>query len=263
MTKKNILRVLTLVLALVMLFAVVACDKGGETEATGENTTAAATTTKAATTAKKTTVKKTTVATTPAATTTVAKVSLSTVSKFDGDNDGTNETYTFYNYLPEQFAAADAVVIKGGDHLATDICVSPLEQTYGETKLTHYYLNNNEQKDENGNVIPDANKILSWKVNIPADGVYEFCFNMRMKDDKQRGNIIQIDDGDKFAMDFQFSTADVAKIKDQYENTYMTGFSAELTKGEHLIKMTINTECPKTFHFRNIYLIKSAAQPAN
>ena len=138
-----------------------------------------------------------------------------------------------------------------------------MEQTYGETKLTHYYLNNNEQKDENGNVIPDANKILSWKVNIPADGVYEFCFNMRMKDDKQRGNIIQIDDGDKFAMDFQFSTADVAKIKDQYENTYMTGFSAELTKGEHLIKMTINTKCPKTFHFRNIYLIKSAAQPAN
>ena len=262
MKNRNITRILVLALALVMLFAVVACDNGGETEATGEATTtaAAATTTKAATTtAKKTTVKATTTAgaTTTAATTTVGKQSLSTVSKFDGNNDGTNETYTFYNYLPEQFAAADAVVIKGGDHLTTDICVSPLEQSYSDgTKITHYYLNNNEQKDENGNVIPDANKILSWKVNIPADGVYEFCFNMRMKDDKQRGNIIQIDDGAKFKMDFQFSTADVAKIKDQYENTYMVGYSAELTKGEHLIKMTINTECPKTFHFRNIYLAK-------
>ena len=260
MKNRKMTRLLVLALALVMLFAVVACDNGGKTEATGENTTAAATTTKAATTAKKTTAKKTTV---PAATTTVvtttqlAKNSVQLVSNFDGDGDGKNETYTFYNYLPEQFAAKNAILIQGKDHLADDIGVTALEQTYGDVKITHYYLNNNEIKDPDGNVIPDANKKLTWKFTVTEAGTYEFCFNMRMKDDAQRGNIITIDGGTPYKMDFKFATtADAAAVRDAVENSYMTGFSAELTAGEHTIQMTINSECPKTFHFRNIYLAK-------
>ena len=259
MKNRNLTRILVLALALVMLFAVVACDNGSEPEATGENTTAAATTTKAATTTAKktTTAPKATTATTPAATTTMALNSVQLVSNFDGNGDGTNETYTFYNYLPEQFTTAGTVLIAGKDHLADDIGVTPLEQTYGDVKITHYYLNNNEIRDPDGNVIPDANKKLTWKFTVTEAGTYDFCFNMRMKDDAQRGNVITIDGGTPYKMDFKFATtADAAAVRDAVENSYMTGFSAELTAGEHTIQMTINTECPKTFHFRNIYLAK-------
>ena len=64
MKKSNLWRVLTLALALVMLFAVVACTNEGDATATTEGAADAATTPAATTTAKKTTAKATTAATT-------------------------------------------------------------------------------------------------------------------------------------------------------------------------------------------------------
>lgn len=64
MKKSNLWRVLTLALALVMLFAVVACTNEGDPAATTEGAADAATTPAATTTAKKTTAKATTAATT-------------------------------------------------------------------------------------------------------------------------------------------------------------------------------------------------------
>ena len=64
MKKSNLWRVLTLAMALVMLFAVVACTNEGDAAATTAGATDAATTPAATTTAKKTTAKATTAATT-------------------------------------------------------------------------------------------------------------------------------------------------------------------------------------------------------
>ena len=254
-TNRNFWRIVTLALAMIMLFSVVACQNGGEpattTEGKADGTTLAPTTEKP-TTEKPATQKPTTEkpATTPAPTTTpepteAPKVEVDMESTFGG-------TYTFSNYLPEAFAAADAILLAGADHLATDLGVSSLDVS----GIIHYYIDLNEKKDPEGNVIDHANKSLTWKFTVPADGTYDFCFQMRMKDGAQRGNVVQIDDGEKISMDLQFKDGAEANVRDDLLNSYMTGFSAKLTAGEHTIKMTYAQECPKTFHFRNIYIAK-------
>ena len=260
---RNLWRVVTLALAMIMLFSVVACQNGGTpaqtTEGKADGTTLAPTTEKP-TTEKPATQKPTTEkpATTPAPTTTpepteAPKVEVDMESTFGG-------TYTFSNYLPEAFAAADAILLAGGDHLATDLGVSSVVVA----DIPHYYIDLNEKKREDGSVIDHADKSLTWTFTVPADGTYDFCFQMRMKDGAQRGNVVQIDNGDKLSMDFQFKDGAEATVRDDVLNSYMTGFSAELTAGEHTIKMTYAAECPKTFHFRNIYIVNAnAPKPAD
>ncbi|MBQ8431320.1 MAG: hypothetical protein IJX28_00400 [Clostridia bacterium] len=253
-TNRNIWRIVTLALAMIMLFSVVACQNGGNTTQTTEgagNGTTLAPTTEKPTTEKPATQKPTTEKpTTPAPTTTpepteAPKVSVDMESTFGG-------TYTFSNYLPGIFATKEAILLAGADHLESDLGVSSL----AVADIYHYYIDLNEKKREDGSVIEHADKSLTWKFTVPEDGIYEFCFQMRMKDGAQRGNVVQIDDGDKISMDFQFKDGAEANVRDEVLNSYMTGFSAELTAGEHTIKMTYAQECPKTFHFRNIYVAK-------
>jgi hypothetical protein len=81
-----------------------------------------------------------------------------------------------------------------------------------------------------------------------------------MKDGKQRGNIVYIDDKEICKMDFQFTDAEVELIRDDNtkKNSWMTGFGAELTKGEHTISFKGVPTLVKTFHTRYIYLTKTA-----
>ncbi|MBQ8431618.1 MAG: hypothetical protein IJX28_01925 [Clostridia bacterium] len=251
---RNLWRVVTLALAMIMLFSVVACQNGGDTtQTTAGNGTTLAPGTNAPTTEKPTTEKPTTEkpATTPAPTTTpepteAPKVEVPMESTFGG-------TYTFSNYLPAIFTTDAAILLAGADHLESDLGVSSL----AVADIYHYYIDLNEKKREDGSVIEHADKSLTWKFTVPEDGTYNFCFQMRMKDGAQRGNVVQIDDGEKTSMDFQFKDGAEAAVRDDVLNSYMTGYSAYLTAGEHTIKMTYAQECPKTFHFRNIYVVNA------
>ena len=69
---------------------------------------------------------------------------------------------------------------------------------------------------------------------------------------------MQIDNEDPIHMDYQLPIEAVEVMHDAYENTYMTGLSVNLTAGTHTIRMTYNPDCPKTFQFRNLYLVKAS-----
>ena len=264
-TNRNFWRIVTLALALVMLFSVVACNNEEEPAATTE--AGADGSTQAPTTQKPTTENPTTSTTAPTTeptqgttattepttepTTELEAYSVVMPSEFDADGDGVNDSYTFSNKLPALFAGTGVVTLGCDDHLETDKGVGRTEGVKG-SGVYHVYIDLSKED------VAHEEKTLTWKFNVPADGKYEFCFNMRMKDGKQRGNVMTIDGGKSINMDFQFNNGAEENVRDADLNSYMTGIFADLTAGEHTVVMTYQPLCEKTFHFRNIYLVKVA-----
>lgn len=182
----------------------------------------------------------------------ISFTSVEVFSSFDNDGDGAVDAYTFSNYLPERFLSRNAILINGASHLETDLGVRTAERIK-DSGIWHYYL------DLSPSDIPDEAKSLTWKFEVFEPGAYEICFDLGMKDaPEQRGIVMQIDDGEKRYMDYVVTPEFAEVIRDETHGSYMTGFSVELTAGEHVMQMKYNPICPKTFHFRNIYLVKVA-----
>ncbi|MBE6628507.1 MAG: hypothetical protein E7629_06230 [Ruminococcaceae bacterium] len=178
--------------------------------------------------------------------------SIEVTSNFDGDGDGKEDVYTFSNYLPDRFLSAKAILINGGAHLDTDLNVQKAERIK-DSGIWHYYINLSDK------TIPDEMKSLTWEFEVLEDGIYDFCFDLGMKDTaEQRGNVMQIDDGEKRMMDYTVTYEFADAVRDETQGSYMTGISVELTAGRHVIRMTYNPLCNKVFHFRNIYLVKAS-----
>ena len=173
------------------------------------------------------------------------------ISAFDNDGDGIGDVYTFSNYLPERFLlSSSTILLNGAAHLDTDLGVTKSERIFG-SGIWHYYINL-DQKD-----ISNEMKSLTWEFEVLEAGTYDICFDLAMKDaTEQRGTVMQIDDGQQLYMEYTI-TADLAEtVRDETQGSYMTGVAVELTAGQHILRMTYNPLCRKTFHFRNIYLVK-------
>jgi hypothetical protein len=176
--------------------------------------------------------------------------SVDVTSNFDSDGDGKEDVYTFSNYLPDRFLSAKAILINGGAHLDTDLGAVRSERISG-SGIWHYYVNLSDK------TIPNEMKSLTWEFEVLEDGTYDICFDLGMKDtSEQRGNVMQIDDGEQRMMDYTVTAEIAAAVRDETHGSYMTGLSVELTAGKHVIRMTYNPLCNKVFHFRNIYLVK-------
>ena len=120
---------------------------------------------------------------------------------------------------------------------------------------------------------------MRWSVTIPEDGLYDVCFDLRLKNHDQRYIQLQIDDAevkDQYALTYKMTAADVENKNVRNQDTvgtYLTGWSVYLTRGTHTITARMpdytkgfkagSDNSTPSFHFRNIYFIKAAAQPAN
>ena len=272
MKQCKLTRIFALFLSLLMLFAVVACDNGGLSQETVASTAAATTTaiTTGATTAITTgatsaiTTEATTAITTGATTSgiTASKTSASVTRLPDlvSGEPGSTAVYTFYNYLPERFAGKDAILLRGEDHLADDLGVTSLVQTYGDVQLTHYYINASRLPDDI--YIPIDQMCLTWKLTAPEAGTYEICFNLRIKarDDVQRAYVMTVDGGAPTKIKYHLeSDEQVATVSDVFENSYMTGVTIELAPGEHTLQFKFDSSAVKGMHIRNIYLVKTSS----
>lgn len=183
----------------------------------------------------------------------VPYTSVEVTSSFDNDGDGMEDVYTFSNYLPERFLSEKAILINGASHLETDKGVSRAQRIIG-SDIWHYYLDLSKTYD-----IPLEEMTLTWEFEVAEDGVYDICFDLAMKDTAaQRGIVMRIDDGQKRMMDYVVTWELADAIRDETHGSYMTGLSAELTAGKHVIQMTFNPLCTKSFQFRNIYLVKAS-----
>ena len=172
-------------------------------------------------------------------------------SSFDYDEDGVFDVYTLSNYLPKRFLSDGAIKILGESHLDTDVGVVTLERIYG-SGIYHYYFDFTKNKD-----IPLEDMTMTWEFEVFEDGTYEICFDLAMKlGEAQRGIVMQIDGGQKRFMDYYITPELAENIADDTQGSYMTGMSVELKAGGHVIQMTANVLCPRSFQFRNIYLVK-------
>lgn len=272
-TNRNFWRVLVLALALVMMFAIVACAKDGdEAAATTEAAGSTAGSTEAETTTAKATTEPKATSTTEPATTEPATTepplqevpndanSVAMPSQFDNDKDGKTDSFIFSNYLPVKFTSDKAIKIDVSKYDAASVGVA----THTVADIVHYYLDFYEEKDGADKMALNADMFVSWEFEVPTEGYYEFCFQMRMKDGSQRGNIMLIDGKEIVKMDFQFKDGSEAAVKDDAAvmNSYMSGFGAELKAGKHTLTMKGVPTLVKTFHFRGIFLVKTADLPA-
>ena len=166
--------------------------------------------------------------------------------------DGT--VFTFSPVLPDRFLTNDTIRINGGSYDGNG--VHALEVS----GLTHYYLDTGGTSyfDPDGNRLNKGSYYMSYDFEIPEDGVYELCIEMRMKDTKHRYNLISFDEGEHTLMEFELNDAQVEDARDaDTVGSFMTGFTVELTSGFHTVTMKILEEHGASFHFRNIYIVKA------
>ncbi len=265
-TNRNIWRVLSLVLALVMLFAVVACTENGDADATtaGTNATTAATTTKATT--KETTAAKTTQATTTAATTAAPTAQNSAQYTVAGATADTPAgSYTVYNHIPAAFTGEGAIVVDAASYdQTTSVGVGDADRG----GFTHYYVNDGVTKDDQGNEIPVADKHIDYKFTVTEAGTYTILFGLSVKDNQQRGVCIQVDDQTKVALDFTVPASDFNPDNNVWTVVNATngawvavdGLTFDLAAGEHTFTLTFNSQCPKSLHFRSFTFVKAGGE---
>ncbi|MBE6627719.1 MAG: hypothetical protein E7629_02205 [Ruminococcaceae bacterium] len=167
-------------------------------------------------------------------------------SSFDNDGDGKKDSFTFSKVLPEEFESPSVILLEGKDHLATDVGVKSSSYVDGPD---FYFVSWKGQGDA-------SSMYISWKVEIPEDGMYDFCFLLHVREKQQRSNCMYIDGEEIYKMDYQIN--DGAFALDERELSYMSGMSAYLTKGEHIIKMEVHPDIPMAFQFCRIYLAKAS-----
>lgn len=115
---------------------------------------------------------------------------------------------------------------------------------------------------------------MTWEIDVAVEGDYDICFNLRLKDQKKRENILLVDGKDPIYMSYDLTEYpdDFFKLlgfADAQQNTYVTAKDAwvHLTEGTHTITARMpdytkgfsapsDNSCP-SFHFRHIYLVKS------
>ena len=254
---RNLCRVLSLALTLVMLLAAVASCRIAEEDPA--NTTAGNRASVTGTAKKAATKKITTAMTTEASKTTRTTPIIHTVAptKKPGSTviSGTTAAgaayeYELTNYKPD-FTIDDAlrnlVTLKGAAHRETDVAVTELEKNYDGKKLTHYWINP-EDKDV-------ANGVMSWTVFLPQDADYRVIFNLYLKDNAPRSVVLQVNDGEKQVIDLSFGES-IDAFTDHLENTYVSGIVVKgLKAGENTVKLLPSTTAgAKPMQFREIYL---------
>ena len=167
---------------------------------------------------------------------------------------------------PEALNGTDVITLAGAD--ATGFGIHALEQSYdnGAVKITHYYLETNADeiaklKLEDGTPAKKSDFYMTWEFTVAEEGDYDVYFNLRLKDNKARENILIVDNGEPIYMKYDFTNyADdifnVMGFGDAYQNTYVSGAYVHLTEGKHTVTMKISDETASSFHFRNVYLVK-------
>ena len=166
-----------------------------------------------------------------------------------GETAKSGKVYYFTNYLPEQFDPAkttESILVNAGDFV--------VEKSLGNNKsnvgtIYHHYI------DDSNKDISDKDKVLYYEFNAPKAGQYDICFSLRVKDSKQRGATITVNNSAAIPFDHSFTDADLAlvQINSNNQGTWVTGFTVELREGKNILKITYCPGIEKSVHFRDIY----------
>jgi acyl-CoA thioesterase FadM len=128
-------------------------------------------------------------------------------------------------------------------------------QNSTQNGVTHRYTNPSK---------PEAKLVI--KVVVSEAGKYDFCLDLRMKDDSRRYNSISVNGSTPIVLDPKMTPAEADTYRDETQSTFMVGLSFDLVAGENTIEITnpevLNTVDYKvTMHWRKIYMVKAASTP--
>ena len=194
-----------------------------------------------------------------------------TAAPLIGSHPEAPKTFTFVDEhftatKPEALNAADVITLAGAD--ATGFGIHALEQKYDNdaVKITHYYLETSDTeiaklKLEDGTPAKKSDFYMTWEFTVAEEGDYDIYFNLRLKDNKARENILLVDGADPIYMSYDFTCygTDIFNVMgfgDAYQNTYVSGAYVHLKEGKHTLTMKISDDTASSFHFRNVYVVK-------
>lgn len=137
----------------------------------------------------------------------------------------------------------------------------------------HYYIDMASYKTHFGETLDTYEAYHRWSFEVEEDGYYEFCFRIRLKgndgDVENRYALLQIDDqsyGEQTELFYTITVRDgTLRNNKTDQDSYLIGYGAELTKGKHTLTVRLpystgGISKSASFHFRDVYLIKGAAQ---
>ena len=155
---------------------------------------------------------------------------------------------TFSLTMPEKFKAANVVTFIATDW-DKDASVDVGDAQYPADSGVHHTYTQSGNKDS---------KIV-YKFTVPAAGKYEFCFDMRIKDAQKRWNNIAVNGGTPILVDMTPGDQLEAIRNADTQGVYMTGFTFELKAGENTLEISNPSAGTPTLHWRNFYVLGSAA----
>ena len=286
---RNFWRVLTLALALVMLFAVVACEKATTNDTA---TTEAPQPTEAPTNAptdppaeKPTETPSDTPVDPPAGPATppvVDPTKATTLEKWGDD--------AFTMFLPDDFLGENTIKIAGsvceagctevlpngptrfdlstvpesGNSSAMGVIkLLPSESPAGtEEGIYHYYIDKNSggsKAHNGGNALTWDQVYIRWTFTVEEAGTYKVASYHRIKADSRSG-LIQFDDQDPVLISYELSVDKFDEVNDGYAGAYLywEGFTVELAAGVHVLTYKLDPDAGNlSIHWRDIYLTKA------
>lgn len=107
-----------------------------------------------------------------------------------------------------------------------------------------------------------VNNYHTWSFEVAESGVYDFCFDMRFKDQQIRTMMVQLD-GQAYDEQTDIwpylcnynSVINTDATSSEFESTYMSGYSAYLEAGKHTITIRYHYDTVHgAAHLRNIFL---------
>ena len=133
----------------------------------------------------------------------------------------------------------------------------------------HYYLNPGTVSGLNRNTA--YMRFFVDTTELGGGGVYDFCFHLRLKDNENRYARVQINEQPYHEQKvLSYSPAAYANViasntvaDATYQDSYLSGFSAELRDGINTITIRLpynqnDANLANAWHIRNIYLVKAS-----
>ena len=158
--------------------------------------------------------------------------------------------YLFSPALPEEFYSERLVQVGAIDYVPELSNVLSGDKSMFSEIYTQYFV---ERTDEH----------FVYKVTVAEAGVYEMAIHTQVRDTKQRGVTVTVNEGTEnsytFDIIYQFTTEEemfAARESDTTKTSYLYGIQITLQAGDNYIRLD---ECDKvsfSAHWREFYFVK-------
>ena len=158
--------------------------------------------------------------------------------------------YLFSPALPEEFYNERLVQVGAIDYVPELSNVLSGDKSMFSEIYTQYFV---ERMDEH----------FVYKVTVAEAGVYEMAIHTQVRDTKQRGVTVTVNEGSDneytFDIIYQFATEEemlAARENDTTKTSYLYGIQITLQAGDNYIRLDECDKASSSAHWRDFYFVK-------